>query len=135
MARIVTEEINWSRYKNFTRREFECNCNFDDCEKFGCKEELIEKLQQLRDAVGFPIRLSSSYRCKKWNDMVGGHPNSSHKEGLAIDCLCEGERALILIENAIRLGFTGVGISQRKGQKFLHLDIKKTPTKRIWSYA
>ena len=135
MARIVTEEINWSRYKNFTRREFECNCNFDDCEKFGCKEELIEKLQQLRDAVGFPIRLSSSYRCKKWNDMVGGHPNSSHKEGLAIDCLCSGEKALILIENAIRLGFTGVGISQRKGQKFVHLDIKKTPTKRIWSYA
>ena len=127
--------INWSQYKNFSSREFECNCNFDDCEKLGCKEELIEKLQKLRDAVGFPIRLSSSYRCKKWNDHVGGHPRSSHMEGLAVDCLCEGERALKLIEAAIRLQFTGVGISQRKGQKFVHLDIKPTPSKRIWSYA
>jgi hypothetical protein len=55
-------------------------------------------------------------------------------EGLAIDIACRGEKALIIVEAAIRLGFVGVGISQRK-DKFVHLDLKRTPTRRIWSYA
>ena len=126
--------INWALYKNFSEDELACNCN--KCGRSECKEELVAKLQLLRDEVGFPIRLSSPFRCRDWNAKVGGHPRSSHMEGLAVDCLVDGERALKLIEAAIRLGFSGVGVSQKgKGQKFIHLDIKETPTKRIWSYA
>ena len=46
---IFLRSINWSQYKNFSSREFECNCNFDDCEKLGCKEELIEKEDDVPD--------------------------------------------------------------------------------------
>ena len=125
--------INWSLYKNFTKNELACNCN--ECNEEGCKEELVQKLQELRDEVGFPIRLSSAYRCGKWNKKVGGHPNSAHKEGLAVDILCSGEKALIIVETALKLGWVGCGVSQRRGQKFVHLDLKKTKTRRIWSYA
>ena len=133
-AILESFEANRTMYKNFSEDELACNCN--KCGRSECKEELVAKLQLLRDEVGFPIRLSSAFRCRDWNAKVGGHPRSSHMEGLAVDCLVDGERALKLIDAAIRLGFNGVGVSQKgKGQKFIHLDIKETPTKRIWSYA
>ena len=56
-------------------------------------------------------------------------------EGLAIDILCRGEKALQIVESAIKLGFTGVGISQKKGQRFVHLDVKPSDSKRFWSYV
>jgi hypothetical protein len=56
-------------------------------------------------------------------------------EGLAVDVLCRGQKALTIVETAIRLGFTGVGISQKKGQRFVHLDVKPTESKRLWSYS
>ena len=116
--------------KNFTEEELACN----HCGENKCQDEMVSLLQKLRDDVGFPIKISSGYRCPAWNKSVGGHPNSSHMEGLAIDIACSGGKALKIVEAAIRLGFVGVGISQR-GSKFVHLDLKKTPTKRLWSYA
>ena len=118
--------------KNFTEDELACNCG---CGQNECKDQMVSLLQKLRDDVGFPIRLSSAYRCESWNKEVGGHPNSAHKEGLAVDVLCRGEKALQIVESAIKLGFTGVGISQKHGQRFVHLDVKQTESKRLWSYV
>ena len=103
--------------KNFTEKELACN----HCGENKCQDGMVFLLQKLRDDVDFPIKISSGYRCPAWNKSVGGHPNSSHMEGLAIDISCSGERALIII-------------SQNKNS-FVHLDLKKTPTRRIWSYA
>ena len=118
--------------KNFSENEMACNCG---CGQNECKDEMVSLLQKLRDDVGFPIRLSSAFRCESWNQKVGGHPSSSHMEGLAIDILCRGEKALQIVESAIKLGFTGVGISQKHGQRFVHLDVKPTGSKRLWSYV
>ena len=42
-------------------------------------------LQPLRDACGHPFKVNSSYRCKKFNDLVGGSKNSQHTKGQAAD--------------------------------------------------
>jgi len=117
--------------KNFTEEELACN----HCGENKCQDKMVSLLQKLRDDVNFPIKISSGYRCPAWNKSVGGHPNSSHMEGLAIDILCSGQKALTIVEAGIRLGFTGVGISQKKGQRFVHLDVKPTTSKRLWSYS
>jgi len=117
--------------KNFTEKELACN----HCGENKCQDKMVSLLQKLRDDVNFPIKISSGYRCPAWNKSVGGHPNSSHMEGLAIDILCSGQKALTIVEAGIRLGFTGVGISQKKGQRFVHLDVKPTTSKRLWSYS
>ena len=117
--------------KNFTEEELACN----HCGENKCQDKMVSLLQKLRDDVNFPIKISSGYRCPTWNESVGGHPNSSHMEGLAIDILCSGQKALTIVEAGIRLGFTGVGISQKKGQRFVHLDVKPTTSKRLWSYS
>ena len=122
--------------KNFTTEELACKGTGCCGGENKCQDELVEKLQQLRDEVGFPISISSAYRCEVHNRVIGGHPSSSHMEGLAIDALCSGQRALDLVAAAIPI-FEGVGISQKSkshNKRFVHLDIKKTGGKRMWSY-
>ena len=47
---------------------------------------LIEKvLDPLREAYGKPIIVTSGFRCKLLNDMVGGAKNSQHTTGMAAD--------------------------------------------------
>ena len=50
---------------------------------------LIEQvLEPLRVAMGFPVVISSGYRCKELNKAVGGVTNSLHMQGRAADINC-----------------------------------------------
>ncbi len=50
-------------------------------------EYLCKKtLQPLRDSLGFPIELTSGYRCRELNRKVGGSAASQHILGEAADC-------------------------------------------------
>lgn len=42
-------------------------------------------LQQVRDWYGFPIRITSGYRCDDLNKLIGGSPTSQHRYGEAAD--------------------------------------------------
>jgi uncharacterized protein YcbK (DUF882 family) len=68
--------------KNFSRREFACrdNCGFD-----GIDPRIVVMAQEIRDALGEPIRINSAYRCAKRNAAVGGVKNSFHTTGQAAD--------------------------------------------------
>lgn len=48
-------------------------------------ERLAEFLDQLREAWGSGIRVSSGYRCPQLNKAVGGVENSAHQYGNAVD--------------------------------------------------
>lgn len=47
--------------------------------------ELIKFLNPLREAWGSPILVTSGYRSKKLNRLVGGSPSSVHMIGYAVD--------------------------------------------------
>ena len=47
--------------------------------------ELIKFLNPLREAWGSPILVSSGYRCKRLNSLVGGVASSVHVKGWAAD--------------------------------------------------
>ena len=64
--------------KNFFRDEFSCRCN---CGSDQIDSELIRKLQEVRDALGEPMRITSGIRCNTHNSKVGGTAGSSHLEG------------------------------------------------------
>lgn len=46
---------------------------------------LMDYLDKVREAYGKPIRVSSGYRSPQLNSLVGGSPQSQHKQGLAAD--------------------------------------------------
>lgn len=42
-------------------------------------------LQPARDKCGYPLKISSGYRCRRLNEKVGGAANSYHLYGMAAD--------------------------------------------------
>ena len=103
--------------------------------------EFLDKVERLRAIVGWPLMITSGYRSPAHNAAVsttGEH--GPHTTARAVDIRIYGERALILIENALTLGFTGIGVKQhglRLG-RFVHLDdlgeLPDRPRPWLWSY-
>ena len=57
-------------------------------------KQLAQTLQKIRDRLGEPIRISSGYRCKELNDMIGGATSSDHLFGCAVDAQCSDNKKL-----------------------------------------
>jgi hypothetical protein len=51
-------------------------------------EVLAIGLEDVRDILGYPMRISSGYRCPKLNTVVKGSKTSAHMDGFAADFTC-----------------------------------------------
>ena len=62
----------------------------------------------------------------------------AHASGRAVDIGVRGDRALKVIEVALKHGMTGIGVNQKGGSRFIHLDDLEASGKfhrpTIWSY-
>lgn len=115
---------NFNLTKNFNLREFACKC----CGSVKIDDELVERLQVLRDRIAKPVIITSGYRCPKHNKEVGGAIDSYHTQGLAVDIVVEDYDLEKLEAIAEALGFRGIGVYS--SQNFLHLDLGP---KRRWT--
>lgn len=132
--------MDWSKYPNFTRGEFECSVTgFCDMQP-----DFMEQMQILREIYGKPMVITSGYR-----DAIE-HPIESnktrpgaHAHGVAADVRVAYSDAHELLHCAIELNvFNGIGIAQKgdPDKRFIHLDMATSemldgglrPT--IWSY-
>ena len=115
---------------NFSRAEMQCKCG---CGLTHMDENFMKMLQQLRDKLG-ALPITSGVRCEEHNKREGGYPKSAHLQSKAADIRIFGPRALALVEEARRIGFSGVGIKQKgeHAKRFIHLDI--LPRQALWSY-
>ena len=85
----------------------------------------IVELQKLRDAVGFPLKITSAYRCPNHRiEKAKGRPGS-HASGLAIDIACSGEKACRVLLSLDKTEFRRIGIKQHgpMNKRFIHLQI------------
>lgn len=114
-------------YPHFTKEEMACRGIGCDCkgEPGLPKAELMEKLEQVREAFGRSMHITSGFRCGSHNAKVSQSGRTGpHTTGLAVDLACYSYDAFKLIQIAMSLGFQGIGVSQRKGQpRFIHIDI------------
>jgi len=117
----------------FSNDELRCKC---DCQDYFFDDQTKARLNQLREELGFPLIISSGYRCEHYNNQIGA--TQTHASGQAVDILIRGTQAYRLIHKAIEIGFTGVGISQKGDSRFIHLDdldrLENRPRPWIWSY-
>jgi peptidoglycan hydrolase-like protein with peptidoglycan-binding domain len=88
-------------------------------------EELVERLQSIRDKLGKPITITSAYRCLVHNRQVGGSNGSKHVYGLAADWRAKDKSI-----NPVALGiiaaqyFDTVGIYWYGSTAFVHTDTR-----------
>ena len=113
--------------KHFTESEF------NEFEKMN--PELLEKLDQLREAYGYPIKLTSTYRSPDHPIEAKKAKPGEHAYGAAVDIACVGGEATFkLVKAAIEVGFTRIGISRKNN--FVHVGVgyDGAPPITIWTY-
>ena len=127
--------VDWNNSRYFKATEF--TCSHTSTEKMD--QNFIDKLNNLREAYGKPMTISSGYR-------DATHPieakkkgkGGSHTTGQAADIFISRGEAFKLLSLAFNLGFTGIGVNQKGGARFLHLDTLENspvrPRPTIWSY-
>lgn len=122
-------------FKLETDPKLTCSC--------GCgmlpEQSFMEKVEQLRVAVGFPLPVTSAARCPDYNSQVSSTGRTGpHTTGRAIDLGVSGSRAHSVLASALMAGFTGIGVSQKGAARFIHLDDLPNgpgcPRPYVWSY-
>jgi uncharacterized protein YcbK (DUF882 family) len=119
---------------DFRYFEFDCKCS--KCDETIIAEELIEKLQRLRDQTSYPIHITSGYRCSshqadlRAQGFETAKGVSSHEKGWAVDIVCGAYDGPQLAEMAAKAGFENIGVSHR----FIHVDIRPGGPRR-WGYV
>ena len=120
----------WEQIQHFVPQEFECPCCGRGADKM--VRETVGALDSARDDAGFPLLVTSGYRCPDHNAEVGGVSSSSHMRGYAVDIACEGSRSRHKIVTALlNNGFNRIGI----GADFIHADRDPSkPRNVMWIY-
>ncbi len=115
--------------KNFATYEFSCKDGTPVPVKYmGNVRQLALNLQVLRDFLGESISINSAYRHQKYNEKIGGKPESMHLTASAADITVKSKtpkQLKVIIEKLIKeekLWFGGIGLYPG----FIHVDIRKS---------
>ena len=96
----------------------------------------LQMLDDARGIAGIPFNITSGYRTKNRNKLVGGVQNSSHLIGKACDISVQsGNERYIILNALIKSGFRRLGVAKT----FIHCDNDSleqggTKTNSIWTY-
>ena len=116
--------------KYFDRDEFACQYTGNN----EIEDKFIEKLDKLREACGFPFIITSGYRDPSHPIEAKKTKAGTHAQGIAADIkVNNGLQRFKIVEKAIALGFTGVGVARG----FVHVDIRNpddTTPFVMWTY-
>ena len=109
--------------EHFHDYEFVCPC----CNGGIVSEILVLKLQQLRDTINKPIKVTSGYRCPIENKKVGGAKNSAHLLGEGVDIQTELSTVTLAM---IACKIEGIRIGMYPNH--LHIDVRPANPSKYW---
>jgi len=113
-------------FKYFKLEDFNCQETTEN----KMDENFIHKLDQLREACGFPFYITSGYRSPKHSIEKRKKFPGQHCQGIAADiAVTGGAQRMEIIKHAAALGFTGIGVAKT----FVHVDTR-TSTPMAWCY-
>lgn len=121
----------------FVGSEFDCPCT--ECSVTLCDSRLVEKLTEVRRAIGRAIKITSGYRCASYqnNLRLRGYETatgvSQHELGRAADFVAGNDASVggkELERLARAAGFKAVGV----GNTFVHVDLRDDKERR-WEYV
>lgn len=113
-------------YKYFKLDDFKCQETGEN----EIDEDFVRKLDELREACGFPFVITSGYRSPKHSIEAKKTKPGTHAQGIAADIrTTSGQQRHKIIKAAMIMGFNGIGVA--KG--FVHVDTRKS-SPVVWSY-
>ena len=130
---------DWNALKYFKAHEFACKCGECDSDGNEMDPHFMSMLNQLRERFGFPLVITSGYRCPAYNERISTTGRDGpHTTGRAADLHVVGKDAFRLVQQC-GLGdwMLGIGIHQRGPHqgRFIHLDdLTHDGRPWIWTY-
>jgi zinc D-Ala-D-Ala carboxypeptidase len=119
----------------FKPKELACKCG---CGTNEFDPDFQVTLNAIREECGFALPLSSAYRCPLHPIEARKEVAGAHTTGKACDVLCSAEKALEVIRVALKHGIKRIGVQQKGGGRFIHLDgctqEEGFPSPALWSY-
>ena len=117
----------------FSREELACK----HCGAYVFDEDFLELINSIREECGFPLHVSSGYRCPEHPKEAAKENPGSHSTGRAVDLQVSHEKAHRVLVVALEHGVKRVGVHQKGPlkERFIHLDCADmfySPT--VWSY-
>ncbi len=120
-----------SRWPNFSVAEMKCKATGE----LEMDENFMDKLQALRLKYGKAMHVTSGYRSKQHPNEINKAKGGWHTLGMAVDIRCHSDVAWDIVAEAMRLGFHGIGVSQKNGlPRFIHLDGRPFEQRALYSY-
>ena len=108
-----------------------------DCQETGENEmsvEFIHKLDQLREACGFPFIITSGFRSKDHSIEKRKEKVGTHGQGIAADIkIISAQQRYTIVKEAIKMGFGGIGVHS----VFIHIDNRNSNSDKppvMWLY-
>lgn len=122
--------------KHFNSKEMSCHCSYPECIEQRISQDLIQRIEKIREEVGQPLIITSAFRCPAWQAHLADikvntdvAQFSQHELGNAVDILPkDGKDILTTFEVICSKHFDSIGLSD----KFLHCDLRKGY--RRWKY-
>lgn len=104
-----------------------------DCQETGnneMSEAFIHRLDELREACGFPFNITSGYRDPEGHSIEKAKATpGTHSRGIAADIAVQGgAQRRAIVKHALARGMS-VGVAKT----FVHVDIRST-TPVLWCY-
>ena len=96
-------------------------------------QRLAQGLERVQALIGFPLEISSGYRCLELNRRVGGASSSQHTLGLAADFICPAFGSPVDIIQAVRASDIVFDQCILEYAKWVHMSFSSTPRGRILS--
>ena len=113
-------------YKYFKLDDFKCQETGEN----EIDPEFVMKLDELREACGFPFVITSGYRSPKNSIEAKKAKPGTHAQGIAADIkVSSGQQRHKIIKAAMIMGFNGIGVAK----SFVHVDTRKS-SPVVWSY-
>jgi len=114
-------------WRYFTREEVGCKCGCTYDEHLhptgGMDAEFMGSLDELRHDCGFPLPVTSGFRCRRHDERVGSSSmpgGGPHTTGRAVDIrITDAGKRDRLVALSRRYGFVGIGVARG----FVHLDM------------
>lgn len=98
----------------------------------------MQKVVELRKMYGRPLMVTSAFRCTAHPIEAKKQKRGAHTYGRAIDLAVQGGDAHDLLKCALEMGFAGIGVAQKGGGRFIHVDDLTEddgfPRPWVWSY-
>ena len=114
---------------HFETQEFDCPTHPNS--GINMDNAFLQMLDDARGIAGIPFNITSGYRTKNRNELVGGVKNSSHLTGKAADiAVGSGGERYVILNSLIKANFKRLGVAK----SFIHCDNDDSKPDSIWTY-